>query len=114
MPYNQRISLMSEEDRAIRDENLEHRPFYDDEGIRRLMAAVCLRGIADYRKAVKRIWLCRNGDVRRDAERRKAECEQFFDSGMFTEITGMSGKEEAVRAILRIPNGYESALERRK
>ena len=84
-------------DEELRAENLAARPYYCDDGIRRLMTSVCLAAVEDYLKPSV-------------VKTHRLEIERFFDSPMFCYITGMSGKEEAIRRIRSVPRAYQSTL----
>lgn len=75
----------SEEDQKLAEENRAAREHYCDDGLRRLMAAVCLLAIKDYEGGM------RTGQ--------RKQIEEFFGSDMFANMTGMSDKEEVIRHL---------------
>ena len=51
--YDQSKVELNEEERAIREENLKARPYYDIDGIRALYSAVALKTIKDYEMYIR-------------------------------------------------------------
>ena len=82
------------DDRILRQENMEARPFYKNEGIRALWAAVTIRVMKDYELAMK----SRNPNI-------IAECEAFFESEAFACLSGGWGANEVRKAIQKNAKG---------
>ena len=75
--YDQKKAKLSPRDQAIREENLAARPYYCDEGIRALAAAVALQAIKDYAAAKKSNMVYTAKDL-----------EEFFETDIFSCISG--------------------------
>lgn len=112
----------------------------NDQGARCLMSAVCLMAIKDWRKASQKLRVLNHKQLQKgpynaveklaknpllylsETEKKQkikcqrviAECEEFFDSPMFVEMTGVSGKEEAIRKIRFISSARLEPSKRRK
>ncbi len=136
-PYNQKTAKLTPEEQAMREENLQARKNMHDSGVRNLCSAICLNSCHEYRAVMRKIRAIRMRDMaytapipinrkgrphkmpKREADileelmKQKKELEEFFDGVMFTSLTGVSGKEEAIRKILAIPDGYDHLLGRR-
>ena len=84
----------TEEDYKMHAENLAARPYYTEDGIRRLYAAVCLRAIQDYKSSSA-------------YERRHIK--DFFDSDMFAFFTNGIPGDEVARIIDNMPEFYMPA-----
>lgn len=125
--YDQKTAKLTPEEMELRKENLEARNRMDDSALATLCSAVCLGAIRDYYKARKRRtvamapWVNANPkhvpkSVKKkieDIDEELREIEEFFDTEMFTTFSGMSGKEETIRQIDKIPRAYVSLIERR-
>lgn len=113
-----------EENERFREENLRMRPYYDPDGMKRLMCIMCLGAIRDWRRAEADICAIQMNqtryrrsyleDKRVAAERMKKECEAFFNSDIFQGMTGIDGAEEAVKKIRKIPIHQLAEIERRQ
>lgn len=109
MEYDQRTAKLTPEEQAMREENLAARERgFCDEGVRALYAAVALRAIRDYQQAIRTEKRCHN--PRLEAKLLKSECEEFFDSEAFGDLTGGCGTKEVRHAIengdaASLPNG---------
>lgn len=137
-PYNQKTAKLTPEEQAMREENLQARKnMHDSAAVRNLCSAICLNSCHEYRALIRRIRAIRmrdmaytapipisrkgrprkmpkrEADILEDLMKQKKELEEFFDGDMFTSLTGVSGKEEAIRKILSIPDGYDHLLGRR-
>lgn len=126
--YNQKTAKMTAEEWEIRQENLEARKSLQDDAIKKLYSAACLSAIKDYRKYIRLLRLYkyrRQNDflmTRRDKKKLDEqianiqenieECEDFFDSDIFEMCTGVGDKNEIIRRIKAIPDGYDHVLER--
>lgn len=94
--YDQRTAKLTPEEQKMREENLAAREAgYCDEGVRALYAAVALRTIKDYQRAIHN----EKHYIPVIAELTKKECEEFFDSEAFSELTGGCGTTEVRHAI---------------
>lgn len=138
MPYyNQKTAKLTPEEEELRKENLEARKHMQDEGVRNLCAAICLNSCHEYRRIMRKIRAFDTRDIytapiemkhkgrprrimsAKDEEalnhllREKKELEEFFGGEMFAFFTGVSSKEEAIRKVMAIPNGYDQVIERR-
>ena len=112
-----------EENEFFRQENLEMRKYYDEDGMKRLMCIMCLGAIHDWRRAEADICAIEMGrsrfrgsyleGKRLAAEQLKKECEEFFESDIFHGMTGIDGAKEAVNKILKIPLHQLTEIERR-
>lgn len=113
-----------EENERFHEENMRMRPYYDPDGMKRLMCIMCLGAIRDWRRAEADICAIQMGqtrfrrsyleDKRIAAERMKKECEAFFNSDIFHGMTGIDGAEEAVKKIRKIPIHQLAEIERRQ
>lgn len=136
-PYNQKTAKLTPEEQAMREENLEARKNMNDSAVRNLFSAVCLNSCHEYRAVMRKIRALSMRDLmytapiamkkrgrprsisKKDSEEleklleTKKELEEFFDGDIFASLTGVSGKEEAIRKILSIPDGYDHLLGRR-
>ena len=125
--YDQKTAKLTPEEMELRKENLQAREAMDDSAVRKLCATICLGAVCDYNKIRKKraALISRWGDTKlrlvpqtiqskiADYYEDLREIEEFFGSDMFTTITGMSGKEEAIRRINKVPRSYMDILERR-
>lgn len=127
-PYDQKTAKLTPEEQAIREENLKARGNWQANAVHSLCSKICLNTISDYRKLLrqlrKNVYDLHNA-YRTQREKKKIEsniekikeeledCEEFFDSDMFTMCTGVSGREEAIRKIKAVPDGYDHLLEGR-
>lgn len=125
--YDQKTAKLTPEEMELRKENLQAREAMDDSAVHRLCATICLGAVCDYNKIrKKRAALLGRWEgkklrlVPKSVQNKIAgyygdlrEIEEFFDSDMFTTFTGMSGKEEAIRHINKVPRSYMDILERR-
>ena len=134
-PYDQKTANLTPEEQEMRKENLEHRKNMSDSAARNLCAAICLSSCHEYRVILRRIRAIKMSSAmytapigmkrksarlsKKDEEaleklmEEKKDLEDFFESDMFTMLTGVGSKEEAIRKITSIPDGYEHMLERR-
>lgn len=137
-PYDQKTAVLTEEEQVMRAENLLAREHFCYEGVKHLGAAICLRAIHDYPKAIRKLRLMEDinkGRVElrrlRDPRGRKAQnpskfeeelkeirdevkdFEDFFDSELFVSCTGLSGKKEAIRRIMKLQPETLCLIERR-
>ena len=137
-PYDQKTANLTPEEQAMRKENLEARKNMQDDAARNLCAAICLNSVHEYRVILRRIKAFglrrmnysapitakkkrgrpslvskKDEEMLEKLMEDKKDLEEFFDSDMFVTFTGVSGKEEAIRKIKCIPDGYEHLLERR-
>ena len=134
-PYDQKTANLTPEEQEMRKENLEHRKNMSDSAARNLCAVICLSSCHEYRVVLRRIKMFKRSAAmytapigmkrksarlsKKDEEaleklmEEKKELEDFFESDMFTLLTGVGSKEEAIRKITSIPDGYEHMLERR-
>lgn len=87
--YDQRTAPLTPEERAIREENLAARPGYRIDGIRALYAAVALRTVKDYKGALiaEKERRGKTKFARKNRNSLLEECEEFFNSEAFGEIT---------------------------
>lgn len=111
---------------------------FDNGGVRSLMGAVCLQAVKDWRKCNNLLFSLRVKQIKKGpynaidklaknpllylseadkkkkikAERILSECEDFFDSPMFVEMTGLSGKDEAVSKLFSMNYRQREALKR--
>lgn len=133
--YDQKTANLTPEEQELRKENLKHRKNMSDDAVRNLCAAICLNSCHEYRVILRRIRALKMRDMaytapinikrkpmrlsKKDEEaleklmEEKEELEDFFESDMFAILTGVGSKEEAIRKITSIPDGYEHLLERR-
>ena len=125
--YNQKTAKLTPEEMELRNENLQARAAMNDSAVRKLCATICLGAVCDYNKIRKKraalIGRWKDTKLRlvpktiqnkiADYDDELREIEEFFDSDMFTLFTGMSGKEEAIRRINKVPRSYMDILERR-
>ena len=98
---------------------------FDNSGVRSLMGAICLQAVKDWCKCNNLLRSLRTKQIKKGphnaieklaknpllylpeadkkkkikAERVRSECEEFFDSPIFVEMTGLSGKDEAVSKL---------------
>lgn len=121
------VKHMKQSDRMesarIREENLRMRPYYDPDGMRRLMSIMCLGAIRDWKRADADLKLIEMGrtrfrgpyleDKKRNAERLKKECEEFFNSDIFYGMTGMEDELDTIMKIRNIPLQQLAEIERR-
>ena len=78
------------------DENMAVRAAgFDNDGVRSLMAAICMKAIIDYKNVINR-----NDE---EAIKIKEECLEFFDSEMFQFYVNGMEVEEVVGIIARMP-----------
>lgn len=138
-PYDQKTANLTPEEQKLRAENLAARESVCFEGVRRLCAAACLRAVIDYRKMRKELAYMeearalrerimgyrkarepkgkktkdKSKEVLEHLRENVAECEEFFDSDMFVQCTGLNGKEEAIRKIMSMSETSVFAVERR-
>lgn len=140
--YNQKTARMTEEEQLMRQENLEARKYLQDDSIKTLYAAACLAAVKDYRRYIRKLRQCsqllkvykfqkkndffmttkdryqlvkRIKNAEKNIEELKEnieECEDFFDSDIFATCTGVADKDEVIRKIMAIPDGYDHVLER--
>lgn len=123
--YDQSTGYLTEEEKKIRRENLDRRPYYQEDSMRQLAAAICVRAIRDWHMDRKKLARFDPGKVNGTKKVTHMEsekinylktdmriCEEFFDSDLFCEMTGMSGREETIRALEKIPRTYLTILER--
>ena len=125
--YDQKTAKLTPEEMELRNENLQAREAMDDSSVHKLCATICLSAVCDYNKTRKKraALIGRWGDTKfrlvpKSVQSKIAdyygdlrEIEELFASDMFTTITGMSGKEEAIRRINKVPRSYMDILERR-
>lgn len=117
--YNQKTAKLTEEEIAMREENLAARPYYNEDGIRAMLDAVCLRAVLDYRRPNGAATQSTGGKSIPLAEKRermirvRKECEDFFKSGLFSRLTGIHDPDRALDLIEDIPLAYISAMERK-
>ncbi len=102
---------------ALYEENMEARKHYCDEGIRSLEIGICLQAVNDWRRPKTAVqangWtLYDKEEIAENGGWVRKECEEFFDSDLFTSVTGMSGKEETVRRLSKLPSITMEALYR--
>ena len=89
------------EDIPLARENLAARDKgYDNDGLRQLLAAVCLRACADYKLAT-----CGVHVRQRDPEVVIEDCHKFFDSDIFNIFINRISREEVERTIRSSPKG---------
>ena len=137
-PYNQKTAVLTEEEQALRAENLLARENFCHDGVKHLGAAICLQAIHDYPKALRKLRLMEDiakGRAEllrlRDPRGRKAnnpskfeeelkeirdevaDFEDFFDSELFVGCTGLSGKQEAIKRIMKLQPETLCLIERR-
>ena len=140
--YNQKTAKMTEEEWLIRQENLEARRHLRGDSIKTLYSAACLAAVKDYRRYIRKLRQCnqllqvykfqkKNDFLMTLKDRHKLvkqiknaeksieelkenieECEDFFDSDIFALCTGVVDKDEVIRKIMEIPDGYDHVLER--
>lgn len=96
-----RANEIPAEELEIFKENEVIRPEYSNKGIKNLYNAICFEAVDDYRKARKKIAFMGNGYSRRvkEAEAVKAECERFFDTDFFKDVSGCNNKAQVIQAI---------------
>ena len=125
--YDQKTAKLTPEEQEMRRENLEARERINDDGLRRLCAAVCLNAVGDYTKTKRKLENCkaalRGKNARYIPKKTKeametyeedlAEMKEFFESEMFTGIVGMHSAEETIRRISTAPRFYMGIPERR-
>lgn len=125
--YDQKTAKLTPEEMELRKENLQAREAMDDSAVHKLCATICLGAVCDYNKTRKKraALIGRWGDTKLRLVPKPVQSkiagyyedlrgiEEFFDSDMFTTFTGMSGKEEAIRRINKVPRSYMDILERR-
>lgn len=125
--YDQKTADLTYEERQERAENLEARAHWHDSAVKTLCSAICLGTIKDYRRHLRQLRLDEYRMrydrlmTRKDKEKLEKQietvrenikdCEDFFESDMFVICTGVESKEEAIRKILAIPDGYDHLLE---
>lgn len=137
-PYDQKTAVLKPEEQAMREENLVARENFQYDAMRHLSAAVSLRAISDYRKMMRKLLAMEQADrIERklfnslDSRRQKKakpildnpeldklrediqECEDFFDSEMFTCCTGFANRHDAIRKIMRLTPEKMDMIERR-
>lgn len=129
--YDQKTAKLTDEEKKMRIENLSRRGQYSLDGIKSLAAQACLMAIHDYKKYRKKLgeymeWidldemtLKTNGMQVSEKIKQKIqylqkdieECEEFFQSDMFTACSGFEGGlDEILKKIYRIPKEYEYLL----
>lgn len=141
-PYDQKTAKLTPEEQEMRKENLEARNNLQKDSIKTLYSAVCLATVKDYRRYIRKLRQCdqllqvykfqqkndflmtlkdrhqlkkKIENAEKSIEELKEnieECEDFFDSDVFTTCTGVVDKNEAIRKIMAIPDGYDHVLER--
>lgn len=139
-PYNQKTANLTPEEQALRAENLAARKDFDPDAVKRLCSTICLQAVLEYRKMRRKLVImkptirfqeeCRR---ERDPRGRKpspdkpdryteeynqllediADCEDFFDSEMFVQCTGLKGREEAIPKILKMSEVAMAAIKGR-
>lgn len=126
--YDQKTAELTEEERALREENLAARSNFSEDGMKRLAASICLSAIREYRKSKRKLAALKNvvraieNGYPRVSSKTKLEidylqasvkeCEEFFGSEMFAECTGICDPEEAIRKIDKISTTEEMLMGR--
>lgn len=126
--YDQKTAELTEDERALREENLAARSNFSENGMRRLAANICLSAIREYRKSKRKLAALKgvveaieNGYPRVSSKTRLEiaylqasvkECEEFFGSDLFAECTGICDPEEAIRKIDKISSAEEMLMGR--
>ena len=87
------IDMIPKEDLMIYQENVQHRGEFDKDAMKQLYSTVALQSIVDYKKALKNT-KHKNPEKREEAEKIKEECEIFFDTPFFQNISGIKGKKK--------------------
>lgn len=126
--YDQKTAKLTDEEKKMRIENLSRRGGYSLDAVKSLCSQVCLTAIHDYKKYRKKLgeymeWIDldemrvkMNGMKVSEKIEKKIlylqedieECEEFFQSDMFTACSGFEGGlDEILRKIYRIPKEYE-------
>lgn len=111
------------ESERIREENLRMRPYYDPDGMKRLMCIMCLGAVRDWKRADADLELIAMGrsrfrgsyleGKRMAAERMKKDCEAFFNSDIFQGMTGLEDEWDVIAKIREIPFHKLAEIERR-
>ena len=127
--YDQKTARLTPEEQAIREENLKARGNWQADAVYSLCSKICLNTISDYRRLLrllrKNVYDLNNAyrtqrekkKIEKDIENIKEdleECEEFFDSDMFAMCTGVNSREEAIRKIQAVPDGYDHIIEGRR
>lgn len=126
--YDQKTADLTEEERALREENLAARRNFSEDGMRRLAANICLSAIREYRKSKRKLAALKgvvqaiesgyprvSSDTRLEIAYLQAsvkECEEFFGSDLFAECTGICEPAEAIRKIDKISSAEEMLMGR--
>lgn len=87
------------EDAELDAENMRARQKYDEDGIRNLMAAICLTACSDYQRAIHG----RSYENQTPPYVVMRECERHFDSEMMNFFTNGMEAEEIEEAIRKLP-----------
>lgn len=134
--YDQKTANLTPEEQEMRKENLEARDHFGTNDCRKLCAAVCLRAILDYKRMTKKLeqyheyvdfrnMTTKNARFKTKVPKKTREhiehlqkdikeCEEFFQSDMFTACVGLDGSLDEIKAkIKKIPRQYNVLLERR-
>ncbi len=93
------------EDIPLAKENLAAREYYDNDGIRSLLAAVSLKACADYKDASRGLYV-----DKQPPERTMKECHTFFCGEVFSMFIGNMTPEEAEKHIKDTPNGALNSI----
>ena len=100
------------EDKSIDDENMAaRRRGYDNADVRQLMAAICLRAVVDYKKAIDKPEMTKVVDTCHDFF--KSEIFQFFVHGMEVEKIEKTIEETPMSLIHSIWKMSEERIEAR-
>lgn len=92
------------EDRWIDDENQYYRrKGFDDDGLRCLMAAICLKACADYQRTLEgKTW-----EEKMPPYLAQVECRRFFDTEMMQYFTNGMDSKDIAKDIRSLPQGYK-------
>lgn len=115
--YNQKRSLLDEDEKIIREENLEARQHITRKGVHALKSAICLQAVADYKSAMKGKAISRCGGGKPvPPEETIQECEAFFreEDGLMQQVTGIHDPDRLIKLVRQIPAGYEDTLQKKK
>ena len=108
--YDQKRAHLTPEEQELRRENLEARKSYSDEGIHRLMCAVCTQAVKSYRDQYKMMQKAGTPDKKTGEMK---ICEDFFDSDIFQEtVPGLEANEIIEKIKKSVDTISDSELEK--
>ena len=102
--------MIPADDLKLYKENQAHRGEFDKEAMKQLYSTVALQAVVDYKAAIKKSH-SRDIKKREEGEKIKEECEIFFDTPFFQNVSGVKGKKKVLQAVRKLHDGYESLLE---